>query len=208
MKKYSANYTYTNHNFVFQNVPVNRIDDKYLPAICIIKNLLQRGKPTLMSTFLQENLGSIHKGQSFNEALPLIDQNAQKWDRIIRGDNKNNYFPAKRFYDELIDKYLDDYSFIRQLIIPECLIDDITHVATKAFEGQQVDFYFPQAYLVIEIDGSQHLDSSKDKLRDAHLKKYGIQTIRITTNEINDEGDLFKEKISHIREANSFPSTI
>ena len=104
MKKFSANYSNSNHNFVIQNISSKQEKNKYLPAICIIKNILQRGKPTLMSTFLQESVGSIQNTEEFNKAYPLIDTTAPKWSRIIRGDVEGNNFPAKRFFEELIPK--------------------------------------------------------------------------------------------------------
>jgi ATP-dependent DNA helicase RecQ len=61
MKKYSANYSYTNHNFVIQNLTSPRKKSEFLSAILIVKNLIQRGKPTLMSQYLQSIYGSVHK---------------------------------------------------------------------------------------------------------------------------------------------------
>ena len=72
LKKCTANYSYTNHNFVFQNIDGQRIDNEYLPAICILKNILQRGRPTLMSKWLQETLGSTHQEEDFEQPYPLI----------------------------------------------------------------------------------------------------------------------------------------
>ena len=182
MKKYSANYSYSNHNFVIQNLKGERISNKYLPAICILKNILQRGKPTLLSNYLQEELGLLHKEQDFKKAYPLIDRGPPNWERIIRGDEKGNYYPAKKFFEELIPKYFSEYEFIQQLIIPEIPINEITQVDIDEYVNQQVDFYLPQAYLIIEIDGSQHeKDIIKDKIRDSHTAKYGIQTVRIKT---------------------------
>ncbi len=199
MKKFSANYSNTNHNFVFQNTPKNnKVKNKYTPAICIIKNILQRGKPTSLSYFLQENIGKIHTFDDFNIALPLIDNSTPKWERIIRGDVEKNNFPAKRFFEDLIPKYLSKYKYIQQLIIPEFPINDITQVYVEDFSNQQVDFYLPQAYLIIEIDGSQH-NAGKDKLRDAHTSKYGIKTVRITTKDLDSESDIFISKIDEIK---------
>ena len=109
MKKYSANYSYSNHNFVIQNLKDKRIKNEYLPAICILKKILQRGKPTLLSSFLQEKIGKLHQQKDFEKAYPLIDQQKPEWKRIIRGDEKGNYYPAKKFYDELIPKHFADY---------------------------------------------------------------------------------------------------
>lgn len=200
MKKYSANYSHSNHNFVIQNLKIERISSEYLPAIYIIKNILQRGKPTLLSSFLQEKLGAIHTQDDFNTPLALISKEKNYWNRVIRGDKKGNYYPAKKFYDILLSKYLKEYEFIQRLIIPEIPINDITQVFVDEFNNQQVDFYLPQAYLVIEIDGSHHQQSFKqDQLRDTHLGKYGIETIRIKTSDMEAENEAFLDSIEKIK---------
>lgn len=201
MKKYSANYSYSNHNFVIQNLNGERVSNEYLPAICILKNILQRGKPTLLSTYLQDELGQLHRGQDFLKAYPLIDKEQPNWERIIRGDEKGNYYPAKKFFEELIPKHLSEYQFIQQLIIPEIPINEITQVDVDEYANQQVDFYLPQAYLIIEIDGSQHENNKqKDAIRDFHTAKYGIQTVRIKTVDLESESDVFFQKIAEIKD--------
>ncbi len=204
MKKFSANYSYSNHNFVIQNLEGERIDNEYLPAVCILKNILQRGKPTLLSSFLQSKLGAIHKDSAFEQPYPLIDREVPQWERIIRGDEKGNYNPAKKFYEKMIPKYLPEFSFIQQLIIPEVEINEITQVEVDEFKSQQVDFYLPQAYLIIEIDGFHHEteeeQKEKDEKRDSHTKKYGIETIRIKTSDLENENDVFLGKIEDIKE--------
>lgn len=199
---YTANYSHSNHNFVIQNLGGERVESKYLPAICILKNILQRGKPTLMSTFLQEKIGAIHKNREvFEKPYPLIDnKEIPNWERVIRGDDKGNYYPAKKFYEE-IPTYLREYAFIQQLIVPEVPINEITQVDVDDFAQQQVDFYLPQAYLIIEIDGSHHQEKKqkdKDDNRDDHLKRYGIQTIRIKTSDLEEENEIFHGKIKEI----------
>lgn len=201
MKKYSANYSYSNHNFVIQNLKGERINNEYLPAICILKNILQRGKPTLLSAYLQEELGQIHRADDFRYAYPLLDKEQPNWERIIRGDEKGNYYPAKKFFEELIPKHLGEYQFIQQLIIPEIPINEITQVDVDEYTNQQVDFYLPQAYLIIEIDGSQHENNKqKDAIRDFHTAKYGIQTVRIKTSDLESESDVFFQKIAEIKD--------
>lgn len=198
MSKYTANYSNSNHNFVIQNLTGRRIDNEFLPAICILKNILQRGRPTLLSKYLQEKIGAIHKTDEFEIPYPLIDTEPPKWERIIRGDIKGNYFPAKKFFEELIPKHLPDYSFIQQLMVPEMPINEITQVQVDKFNGQQVDFYLPQAYLIIEIDGSHH-DVAADLQRDMHTAKYGIETIRIKTADLEAENRAFKKAVTAIK---------
>lgn len=195
MKKYTANYSNTNHNFVIQNLTGYRIESEFLPAICIIKNIIQRGCPTIASKFVQTKIGKI----DFTKSYALISQSPPKWERIIRGDRKNNYYPAQKFFDNLIPKYFPEFPFFQQLLIPEAPINLITQIEVLEFAQQQVDFYLPQAFLVIEIDGSQH-DASTDSNRDRHLAKFGIKTVRITTAELEAENDSFKSKASQIKE--------
>jgi ATP-dependent DNA helicase RecQ len=205
VKSFSANYSFSNHNFIIQNlfnysIKSDPRKSKYLPAIYILKNILQRGKPTLLSKYLQEHIGSIHKQSDFRKSYALIDKTPLPWKRIIRGDERNNYYPAKKFYDDLLPKYLGEYSFVKNLIIPEVSIYDITRVYVKELYNQQVDFYLPQASLIIEIDGTQHQASkTKDRERDLHTAKHGIETIRITTNELESEDQSFLFKIEQIK---------
>jgi len=195
MKKFTANYSNTNHNFVIQNLLGARIENEYLPAICVIKNIIQRGCPTIASKFIQSKIGEI----DFTKSFPLISTTPPKWERIIRGDRKNNYNPAQRFFDQLIPKHFSEFPFFQQLLIPEVPINVITQIEVLEFAQQQVDFYFPQAFLVIEIDGSQH-DATTDSNRDRHLAKFGIKTVRITTAELESESETFQKKLSQIKE--------
>jgi len=50
-----------------------------------------------------------------------------------------------------------------------------------------VDFYAPRAGLVIEIDGSQHLEgehAAKDTQRDAYLVRQGLQVLRFSNMQV------------------------
>lgn len=194
MKKFTANYSNTNQNFVIQNLSGDGIVNEYLSAICIVKNIIQRGCPTTPSNFLQSKLGEIDK-----EFFPLISSTPPKWERIIRGDRKNNYNPAQKFFDNLIPKFFPEFPFLRQLLIPEVPINFITQIEVLEFAQQQVDFYLPQAFLVIEIDGSQH-DAVNDKARDNHLARFGIKTVRISTSEVEAENESFQRKLSQVKE--------
>ncbi|MDB6061453.1 MAG: hypothetical protein JWM78_1556 [Verrucomicrobiaceae bacterium] len=50
-----------------------------------------------------------------------------------------------------------------------------------------VDFYCPQAKLVIELDGSQHLDSEhvvKDQIRDSRLTSLELNVLRFDNRQV------------------------
>jgi ATP-dependent DNA helicase RecQ len=200
VKKYTANYTYTNPNFVIQNLVDNPIDTGLLPILLIIKNILQRGFPTMLSKNLQTELGEIHRLANFNDRFLFATNQTPIWRNTIKGDHVRGYYPAKHFFESIIPNEFGEYSFIQSLIIPEIEINDIVGEDNKNFINQQVDFFLPQAKLVIEIDGQQHkaddVTRVSDSNRDNYLAAKGIATIRITTNELRNGH--YKEKVELI----------
>lgn len=205
-KNYSANYSRTNHNFIIQNLKTCSIASEpklkpILNAVYILKNMLQRGKPTIASRNLLKSF-NCNSGQIIKEdCQALISQKTIVWKRLIRGDTKSDEFPAKRFFDELIPKYFGEYAFVKQLTLPEVQIFDMTQVYVDKFNNRQVDFFIPQVGLIIEIDGLQHRQSKEiDLSRDKFTESLGLKTIRITTQEIASEGQEFLNKISCIIE--------
>lgn len=184
MKKFTANYAYTSSNFVIQNLKEGKTEDTDLYAFCcILKNILQRGVPTTMSEFLQEKLGKIHKEANFKEILIYSAKQQQQWHSTIKGGNIN---PARDFFERIIPNEFGEYAFVQSLIIPEIEINDICGYNAE-FVAQQVDFYLPQAKLVIEIDGSHHFNPAQQQLdyrRDVYLINKGIEVVRISTQEL------------------------
>lgn len=190
MKKYTANYTYTNPNFVIQNLVTNQTNADFLPLLYVTKNILQRGFPTTLSKYLQSQLGEVHKLDNFEERFLFATNQTPIWHDTIKGDRERNYFPAKDFFEQIIPNKFGEFSFIQSLLIPEIEINEITGEDDRNFINQQVDFYLPQAKLVIEIDGQQHkleeVTRVSDSKRDTYLSAKGITTIRITTKELRD----------------------
>lgn len=190
MKKYTANYTYTNPNFVIQNLVTNQASSELLAILYVTKNILQRGFPTTLSKYLQSQLGEIHNLENFEKRFLFATNQPSIWNDTIKGDKDNNYYPAKDFFERIIPNEFREYSFVQSLLIPEIEINEIIGEEDKNFINQQVDFYLPQAKLVIEIDGQQHkLDEVtrvSDGIRDSFLLSKGITTIRIDTREIQE----------------------
>lgn len=199
-KKYTANYAFSNPNFVIQNLVENPINSEYLSVYYVIKNLLQRGFPTILSKYLQNELGEIHKQDNFKEPFRLIDTETPIWYNTIKGDAANNYFPAKTFFEQMIPQYFGEYAFVQSLILPEVEINELVGEYNEDFINQKVDFFLPQVKLVIEIDGQHHKNNDvtrvNDKLRDRYLSSKGVKTVRITTTELNN--DSFTNKINKI----------
>lgn len=202
MKKYTANYTYTNPNFIIQNLVERTTNTELIPILCVLKNILQRGFPTTLSKYLQDKIGEVHKLGNFEKRFLFADTEIPTWIDTIKGDKANNYYPAKDFFENIIPKDFGEYSFVQSLIIPEVEINELIEEDNKQFVNQQVDFYLPQAKLVIEVDGQQHkiddVTRVSDQVRDKYLYDKGIQTIRITTNELRN--GTYIEKITQIIE--------
>lgn len=200
MKKYTANYTYTNPNFVIQNLVENPVKSDLLPILYVTKNILQRGFPTTLSKYLQSQIGEIHNLDNFNDRFLFATKQLTIWHNTIKGDKERNYYPAKDFFEKIIPNEFREYSFIQSLIIPEIEINEIVGEENKNFINQQVDFYLPQAKLIIEIDGQQHkLDEVtrvSDSKRDSYLSSKGITTVRITTKEL--QNGTYKLKVDRI----------
>ena len=61
-----------------------------------------------------------------------------------------------------------------------------------------VDFFAPKAKMVIEVDGSQHMQgdhATKDKRRDAYLASLGLRVLRFDSRQVLRETDAVVEAI-------------
>ena len=68
----------------------------------------------------------------------------------------------------------------------------------KAIGAYIVDFYAPKAKLLIEIDGSQHLEppnAEKDRERDEYLGRLGLLVLRINSRLVLKETEAVMEFI-------------
>lgn len=209
-KAFSANYAQTNHNFVFQNLSSYSIaaESKSAPilnAVNVLRNILQRGKPTVASRRLRHAFGLDPADSGLNlSPVALISRSPVQWRRLIKGNPRTGHSPAQRFFNEQIDAHFGDYRFIKQLTLPEVSILDMTQVYVEPFHNRQVDFFVPQAGLIIEIDGPQHQSSAaEDGLRDAFTRTLGLTTVRFSTEEVASENRSFFDKIdcllAHLR---------
>jgi len=61
-----------------------------------------------------------------------------------------------------------------------------------------VDFYCPQAQLVLEVDGSEHINkykNSKDQYRDHYLKQQGVRVLKFDNLQVLHQIDAVIERI-------------
>ncbi len=184
MERYSASYANTIGNFVFQNLDGSNVNSAYFGFFCVLKNIIQRGNPAKPSMYLKKELGGI---ESEEQNVWLISNDSSTWVNLIKGYEETDDNPAYEFFNKIIPDYIKNYSFIQRLLLPEALVDDIVPPVNNGYYDQRVDFYLPQAKLVIEIDGIQHKDklqSIKDIERDDYLRKHNNKVVRITAKSI------------------------
>jgi very-short-patch-repair endonuclease len=76
--------------------------------------------------------------------------------------------PERRLWNLLRGQRFTRYKFRRQVPI----------------EGYVAGFVCFESRLIVEADGSQHLDSKRDEIRDARLAELGFLTVRFWNHEI------------------------
>ena len=85
------------------------------------------------------------------------------------------------------------YDFLRRY--------EIRFQRQKAIGNYIVDFYCYRAKLVVEIDGSQHFtqeEQAYDQQRTAYLEQLGLQVLRFSNRQINQEFHAVCEHIDTI----------
>ncbi|MEN1761705.1 RecQ family ATP-dependent DNA helicase [Anoxynatronum sibiricum] len=201
---YTANYVPANHNFVIQNIPGQVMKDAaHYPMICVLKNILMRGRPTRPSQYLHSQFSQLSDDEELCSPCFFISNVQPVWLDTIKGHDESNDQTAVIFFEEIIEEYLGEYGFIKQLLLPEVSIGEITLADNQHFIDEKVDFYLPQAHLVIEIDGFQHQQNlsinMNDKERSRYLEKYKVKTIRINAKDIKQRTHSLQEKMRAIK---------
>lgn len=187
MKYYSARYINTPHNFVIQNLPQG-IDEtnQYYKSLCVLKNILQRGSITPLSEFLSDHFGDYRPSE---EVTYFIDDSLPDWKTRIKGFDQTGDYPARDFFNHIFAMCLPEYKFILRIMLPEAPLSMIIP-GQDNYRDQCVDFYIPQANLVIEIDGAQHttdhVQIAADQQRDRDLNNAGCTVVRITASRLKE----------------------
>ena len=111
----------------------------------------------------------------------MLRYNAQLKNKV-RQLRKNMTDSERVLWSRLRSKQLLGVQFYRQKPIGEYI----------------VDFYAPKTKLVVEVDGSQHLEreqAEKDGYRDKYLSTVGLNVLRFNSREVIEETDAVVEVI-------------
>jgi len=116
----------------------------------------------------------------------------KKIERNLKKRNKITIAKKLRINSTDTEKYLWKYLRGRQF-------EGIKFRRQHPIGKYVVDFINLEREIIIEVDGGQHLENKKDKLRDRWLKEQGYEVLRFWDNEVltNVEGvlEVIKEKI-------------
>lgn len=107
----------------------------------------------------------------------------KRYMKLPRNDNLNNQAKALRKNMTPQERHLW-YDFLRQY--------PVKIYKQKIIGNYIADFYCHKAKLVFELDGSQHYTESNlryDKIRTKYFNSLGIDVIRFTNNDIDNNFD-------------------
>jgi len=107
-------------------------------------------------------------------------------DGLVLMSQRNRKKPTqaeKLFWEKVLSKDKTGYRFLRQ----------------KPIDRFIVDFYCSELSLAIEIDGGSHIKKiGTDEMRDKFLEQIGITTIRFTNEEVINNIESVKKKITNL----------
>ena len=101
---------------------------------------------------------------------------------VVRKLRRNMTEAERLLWSRLRRKQIGGVCFYRQRIIGEYI----------------VDFYCPEARLVVEVDGGQHFQDEgkeKDGIRDSYLKEQGLRVLRFDNHQVMKNMDAVLEVI-------------
>jgi len=201
IENFSCGFFKRSLNFSVANIRYDETCNESNPFNPVI-DYLERGYPTRPTYYLEDLIKEVRPDFSWsslerNDPINLKPF-SPNWDNTIKGFDETDCFPARTFFNELIDRHIPKYSFIKNLIVPECKFGNIVSSTPQDFnfsEDWEADFFLSAANLVIEIDGPQHNTQTQkaiDGKRTNVLKKHSIRTHRIETWRINENSDSIK----------------
>ncbi len=99
---------------------------------------------------------------------------------VARELRKNMTNAERLLWNELSNRKLNGYKFLRQ----HPFIYDSMEIPVKFYV---LDFYCHEKKVAVELDGEIHNKNiSYDRKREFDIRMFGIRTLRVRNNELND----------------------
>lgn len=113
---------------------------------------------------------------------PALESNSQDA-RLIKSMRKNKSQPRKYIFAREMRKKPTKAEALVWSELRFWRYAKARFYRQAVLRGYIADFYCPKAKLVVEIDGPIHV-AKKDRIRDSHLAKNGIEVLRFTNREV------------------------
>ncbi len=108
---------------------------------------------------------------------------------------QTNTFVLKKRIQRTLRRNMTDAEKLLWQKLRGCQIQNFKFRRQHPFGDFVLDFVCLEAMLIIEIDGGQHNESTKDELRDHALAKAGFRVMRFWNNQVLTELDAVVEEI-------------
>ncbi|HZW24182.1 MAG TPA: endonuclease domain-containing protein [Gallionella sp.] len=108
---------------------------------------------------------------------------------------QTNTFVLKNRIQRALRRNMTDAEKLLWQKLRGCQINHCKFRRQHPFDNFILDFVCLEAKLVIEIDGGQHNESSKDAVRDQALTKAGFRVMRFWNNQVMTELDAVVQAI-------------
>lgn len=167
-----------------RNSKKNQLDDQSKNVLFMIDKILNRGKITISSPFVEKEIAKyLGVNQKEIDDFSFLFNHINHYMDWLEMDSQNE----ERFYQ-------NSFSGILGMNYPEFVLSQVqlsSLCPDDYFSGdQRVDFFVNNGlkFAVVELDGPEHLGNLEiDKKRDNLLMKNGIEVIRIPNHMIDDE---------------------
>lgn len=181
------------------NISPQKVDAKERLIYSLVLRILNRGIVVPASKNIEKEFREVFNKNKTGDLTCLHDLFTYRnpffpYDSEIEKRFAQTYFPMK-LGKSWASNVMAQVGF--DFIAPEMSNDE-----KMSLSNQRVDFFFAnnENKIVIEIDGEEHnFNRQKDQFRDRILKKYDVETIRITNAEVLSNSDTVLNKLSLIK---------
>ncbi len=158
MNKYTANYAYTNPNFIIENL--NKSKDPFdIKSTYVLKNILQRGMPTTLSRFLQDKIAPLHLRDDFKDRFLFCDDSYPQYSKYIdKSKLDNNLNLSMYLLETIFPQILKKYSFLIPLFCLNEKALTCTNIRNSLYVNKKIDLYLPCLKLAIIINNTSYDD--------------------------------------------------
>lgn len=158
MNKYTANYVYTNPNFVIENLHKSK-EPFDIKSTYVLKNILQRGMPTTLSRFLQDKISPLHLRDDFTSRFLFCDDSYPQYSKYIDKSTLDDNLNLSIYLIETVfPQILKKYNFLIPLFCLNEKALTCSNIRNSLYANRKIDLYLPCLKLAIIIKNKTYDD--------------------------------------------------